>query len=155
MTNQPLRENNWQYKGKDVLDTDIPTKSIGFIYLITQISTGKKYIGRKILESTTTKVVNGKRKKIKKDSGWRSYWSSSPKIKEWIESDGTDDFKKEILSFVSSKGQLAYGEEMALHILGALESDNFLNDNIRSKIYRSWVKREESAQLREILKGLV
>lgn len=144
-------ENNWKFKGKDISDDEIPEKSIGFIYIITQISTGKKYIGKKLLQFSSTKTVKGVKKKIKKSSGWQSYWSSSPTLLEYIAEHGTDDFKKEILVFCSSKGSLLYNEELALYTVGALESDEYWNNNIRSKIYRSWTKPEESKQLREAL----
>jgi hypothetical protein len=144
----------WLYKCKELEDADIPTKAIGFIYLITQISTGKFYIGRKLLTAASSKTVNGKKKKTRKDSGWRDYWSSSPKIKEWIDESGTDDFKREILMFVTSKGMLAYAEEMALYSVGALESDKWINDNIRSKVYRTWCKPAEAQELRGVLKSL-
>lgn len=151
-----MSNNDWTYQGNTFVSLDdAPEKSVGFIYLITQVSTGKKYIGRKLLTKAATKKVNGKTKKLRVESDWKDYWSSSPKIKQWIEeAGGTDDFRKEILLFVSSKGCLAYTEELALYMVGALESDNWLNDNIRSKIYRSWVKPTEAAQLRTVLSGL-
>lgn len=144
---------DWTYNDKIITSTeDIPDKSVGFIYMITQLSTGKRYIGRKLLTRAATKTVKGKKKKTRVESDWKDYWSSSPKIKQWIEENGgTDDFKREILQFVSSKGQMVYAEEMALYIVGALESDLWVNDNIRSKVYRTWVKPDEAAQLRQVL----
>jgi len=147
----------WIYKGSPLTSIeDIPVdKAIGFIYIITQKSTGKKYIGKKLLTKSATKQVKGKKKKKRVESDWLTYWSSSPKIKQWIEeAGGTQDFEREILLFVTSKGMLAYGEELALYMVGALETDLWINDNIRSKVYRSWCKPEEACQLREILKTL-
>jgi hypothetical protein len=144
----------WIYQGSEVQDSDVPEKAIGFIYIITQISTKKRYIGRKLLTSAGTKTVKGVKKKIRKDSGWKDYWSSSPKIKAWIEESGTSDFSREILQFVTSKGMLAYAEEYALYTMGVLESDDWLNDNIRSKVYRTWVKRDEAVQLRKLLEDM-
>lgn len=147
--------NLWQYNGRELRDEDIVPGSMGFIYLITQLSTGKFYIGRKLLTSASSKMVNGKKKKVRKESDWKNYWSSSPKIKQWIEdAGGTADFTKEIISFCQSKGSLAYSEELALYSVGALESDKWINDNIRSKIYRSWVKLDDAKQLRAALKKL-
>lgn len=146
----------WKYKDSIIESIDqIPeSKAIGFIYIITQISTGKRYIGKKLLTKAATKQTKGVKKKIRKESDWKSYWSSSPDIKAWIESSGYDDFRREILVFVSSKGMLAYAEELSLYMLGALESDNWINKNIRSKVYSSWVKPEEAKVLREVLSGL-
>ena len=144
----------WLYKGNTLNEEDIPPKACGFIYLIRQLSTGRLYIGRKLLTSAATKTVNGKKKKIRKESDWKDYWSSSPKIKAWIEESGTSDFSREILQFVTSKGMLAYAEEYALYTMGVLESDDWLNDNIRSKVYRTWVKRDEAVQLRKLLEDM-
>jgi hypothetical protein len=148
---------NWTFKGKEILsEDDIPIdNAIGFVYIITQKSTGKRYIGRKLLTKASSKVVKGKKKKIRTASDWLTYWSSSPQIKEWIRAaGGPSDFTKEILGFVSSKGMLAYAEEFFLYSLGVLESDDWLNQNIRSKIYRNWVKPEETKILREVLNNL-
>jgi hypothetical protein len=146
---------SWLYKGLPLDEAIIKKEHIGFIYLITQKSTGKKYIGRKMLTKSTTKTVKGKKKRTRKESDWKNYWSSSPIIKKWISDAGnTDDFTKEILVFVSSKGMLAYAEELALYTVGALESDLWINQNIRSKVYRSWCKPDEAKLLRESLASL-
>jgi hypothetical protein len=144
----------WEYKKKEITDEDIPKKSIGFIYLITQISTDKKYIGKKLLTAAATKTVKGVKKKYRKESDWKDYWSSSPTIKALIEDTGKDDFKREILCFVSKKGNLLYAEELALYMVGALESDKWLNENIRSKVYRNWVIPAEITTLRNALKTI-
>jgi hypothetical protein len=148
-------ENGWKFKGRELQDTDIIEDAVGFIYLITQLSTGKRYIGRKLMTKAGTKTVNGKKKKIRLQSDWKDYWSSSPQIKEWIkEAGGTHDFKKEILVFCTSRGSLVYSEEKALYVMGVLENDDFINSNIRSKCYRSWVKAEDARALNEVLKTL-
>lgn len=140
----------WQYKGAELQDSDIPTEAIGFIYLIRQTSTGRKYIGRKLLTRASTKTVKGKRKKLRIESDWRNYWSSSPKIKEWIEEQGTHDFTREILTFVSSKSELMYAEEYALYNVNALLKDEWVNENIRSKIMKSWFNKNKADFLLKI-----
>lgn len=130
---------NWIYQGNEILsEEDIPVeKAMGFIYIITQKSTGKRYIGRKLLTKASSKTVKGKKKKTRTQSDWQRYWSSSPQIKEWIkEAGGTDDFTREILCFVLSKSELLYAEEYALYISNALLSDDFLNENIRSRVMK-------------------
>ena len=133
-------ENNWIFNGKMIEDSDVEKGAIGFIYCITQISTGKKYFGRKFLTLAATKTTNGIKKKIRKDSGWKNYWSSSPFLQELVKTVGEDDFKREILIFCHSKAFLNYAEEKILFSLGVLESDNFFNGNIRSKIMKTWFK---------------
>ena len=145
----------WNYKGKQLEDDDIPVGSIGFIYIIRQISTGRKYIGRKLLTSASTKTIKGKKKKTRKPSDWKDYWSSSPMLKAYIAEHGTGDFTREILVFVSKKGSLAYCEEKALYMVGALEHpDEWMNENIRSKVYRTWVVKSEAKALEDAIHSL-
>jgi hypothetical protein len=144
----------WQFNGKQLEETEIPDKAVGFIYVITQKSTGKRYIGKKLLTKAATKTINGKKKKIRKESDWKDYWSSSPFLKDYITEHGTDDFTKEILVFCQGKGSMVYAEEMALYMTGALETNMWFNDNIRSKVYRSWVKPDEASQLRNAMRTL-
>lgn len=144
----------WKFKDIQIKSKeDIPVEfenSIGFIYIITQLSTGRRYIGRKLLTKASTKTTKGIKKKIRKDSDWISYWSSSPKIKAWIDESGTDDFTKEILIFVSSKSELMYAEEYYLYKTNALLSDMWLNDNIRAKIMRVWFSKNKEEFLKKI-----
>jgi hypothetical protein len=129
----------WLYKGKELKDSDIPEKAIGFLYLITNLDNGKWYIGRKLLTMAATKTVAGKKKKLRKDSGWRNYWSSSPELTALVEEVGEDKFKREVLVWCYGKAEMSYGEEKLLYALGALETDQCYNSNIRSKQYRKWV----------------
>lgn len=146
--------NGWKYKDTVITSLeDIPVKNaVGFIYIITQKSTGKLYLGKKLLTKAASKTIKGVKKKLRKESDWLSYWSSSPKIQQWIEESGTDDFEREILVFASSKGSMVYLEEFGLYEVGALESDKWINENIRSKVYRTWCKPEEAKELRSVLK---
>ena len=128
----------WLYNGTELTDDMIPTKAVGFIYLMTQKSTGMKYLGRKMLTQAKTKTVKGKRKKIRSVSDLKDYWSSSKDVKDIIEQNGKEDFTREILQFISSKAEMIYAEEYCLYITNALLSDGFLNGNIRAKVMRSW-----------------
>lgn len=143
---------SWMYKGKEVTSLDdVPKKAVGFIYIITQKSTGKKYIGKKLLTKSSRKTVSGKVKKTRTESDWKDYWSSSPTLKDYIKEHGTDDFTREILVFATSKGSMVYCEEFALYMVGALESDSWFNENIRAKVYRNWCKPDEAKELRQQL----
>lgn len=133
----------WFYKGKPIETIeDIPVENaIGFIYIIRQISTGKKYIGRKLLTKSSRKTVKGKTKKSRTESDWKDYWSSSPELKQLIKDVGEQDFTREILVFVSSKSELMYAEEFALYYTNALLDENYFNGNIRSRIQRKWFEK--------------
>ena len=144
----------WQYQGKPLDEAEIPPKSIGFLYVITAPD-GRKYLGRKMLKSVKTKQTKGVKKKIKVDSDWRDYWSSSPTLKAMLEEQGTQGFKRDIIFFAFSKGMLAYGEEKALYTLGVLESDNWINQNIRAKVFKNWVDMSNVSTLNENITRLL
>ncbi len=126
----------WTYNNVQIQDTDIPEQAIGFIYIITHTPSSRKYIGRKLLTMAGTKQVNGKKKKIRKDSKWRDYWSSSPDLLKLIATEGIDNFTREIICFANSKSSLSYMEEAMQYQLGVLETEHWFNSNIRAKVYR-------------------
>jgi len=131
----------WYYKKKELKSEEVPEKALGFIYKITCIADNKWYIGRKLLTKAATKVVAGKKKKIRKPSDWENYWSSSPALLAEIEDKGKDKYKREILIFVDTKACLTLAEEYFLHITGALFDPNCYNGNIRSRIQRTWFNK--------------
>lgn len=146
----------WLYKGKTLEETDIPEKAIGFLYLITNIKTGEKYIGKKLLVKPKYKMVNKKRKRLFVESDWKDYWSSSPYLKELIEKEGKDSFTREVLMFASGKGELNYLEECAQYRIGVLESLSWYNSNIRSRIFKkNVIKYTTLGELNDVIKKII
>ena len=130
------------YKGKDLEESDIPTTALGFIYKIVHVDTGRWYIGRKMLTSASSKMVNGKKKKIRKESDWRTYFGSSPYLIEEMKENGKDAYTREIILFVSTKSQLLVAEEYYLHVSGSMFTEMSYNSNIRSKIFKKWFAKD-------------
>ena len=140
----------WQYKNKPLLDTDIPDKAFGFVYLITNLETTRAYIGKKLLwfKKTSMKTVilkNGTKKKKKVSSlvpsDWKTYWSSSPNLIADIKLLGEDKFKREILFFCSSKGSMSYYEARAQFDNRVLENqDKWYNGISGCRIHHSHIK---------------
>ena len=126
----------WLYKGSELTDDRIPAKAQGFIYIITHLTSKRRYIGRKLLTKAYRRQKNNKIIRSRVESDWREYWSSSPEVKQLVETEGTDNFVREVLLFADTKGQLNYLEEKFLYCVGALESEHWLNSNIRSKMYK-------------------
>ena len=60
----------------------------GFVYLIENTITGRKYIGRKYFTSAGYKQVNGKKKKIRKPSDWQDYYGSNDTLKREVAAAG-------------------------------------------------------------------
>ena len=140
---------NWIYQGSEVQDSDVPEKAIGFIYII-QHESGRKYIGKKLLDKAGTKMVNGKKKKIRKPNDWQNYWSSSPWLSELIETEGKEKFTRKILMFCMTRGELNYAEEKLQYCWNVLESDRWYNSNIRSRIFGKHVEKYNIKEINRI-----
>lgn len=128
----------WTYRKKIV--EEIPEQYIGFVYLITNTITGRKYIGKKLAKfsKTTYKTVtlkNGtkKKKKVrsKVDSDWREYWSSSEDLKKDVQQLGDFNFTREILKFCTTKTELSYYEAKY-----QFQNDVLLNEGLW---YNGWI----------------
>ncbi len=126
-----------------------PANCIGFIYKITNIKTGKFYIGRKSLFSTTKKKLTkveiaeqsgpGRKpttKMVTKESNWQDYWGSNKILLQEIKDGGSEAFRKEILKFCFNKKQLTYWELHYQCVNEVLTSDKSYNDNILAKFFR-------------------
>jgi len=107
----------WHYQGAVI--EELPEDCVGFVYCITNTTTGRKYIGKKLAKFSRTKyktVTQKNGKKIKKkirskvDSDWQEYWSSSTELKDDVISLGADKFTREILKYCKSKNELSYYE---------------------------------------------
>lgn len=137
---------NWTYKNIEIKDEDIPPKAIGFIYKIVHITSGKFYYGRKNLDMAATRTIKGIKKKFKKPSNWKDYYSSSPALLAEIEDKGKENYSREILLFCDTKSSMVYAEEFILFKSGALFSDNCYNGNIRATIMKSWFNKTPNLQ---------
>ena len=120
---------HWLYKNR-ILE-EAPEGVFGFVYLITNIKTGKKYIGRKYFGKTRRVKKKGskRRRVIRKDSDWRTYIGSSKVLQESIIK-RKSNFKFEILAFGKTKGQVNYIEENLHHKFHVSVSEEFYNDCI-------------------------
>ena len=139
----------WYYAGQEI--TELPDDVVGFVYLITNITTGKMYVGKKLAKfaKTTYKVVklkngNKKRKKIrtKIDSDWQQYYGSSPNLTEDVNQLGTDTFKREILYYCKSKSECSYIEAREQFSRRVLESDDYYNGHIQVRVHGSHIKNK-------------
>ena len=139
----------WYYSGHEI--TELPEDTVGFVYLITNIATGKMYVGKKLAKfaKTTYKVVklkNGtkKRKKIKSkiNSDWQQYYGSSPNLTEDINLQGTHNFRREILYYCRSRSECSYIEAREQFSRRVLESDDYYNGHIQVRVHGSHIKNK-------------
>jgi hypothetical protein len=141
----------WYYKGEPVEEID--EKYTGFVYIITNLVTDKKYIGKKLSKFSKTnvrtiKLKNGtkKKKKIrsKVESDWKTYWSSSKEVIDDVKILGEDKFKREILMFCLSKGTASYFEAKFQMQNEVLEyPDKWYNGIVNCRVHRSHIKYED------------
>ena len=131
-------ENPWLYDGKIFESEDIKDY-FGFCYILTDLENGIKYIGRKYFYSVRKK--KGIRKKVRSESDWKTYYSSSKKIQQMVLESGPNRFKREILSLYKKKGQVNYNETKLLfqhNVLEAVNDDGeklYYNENIMNRYF--------------------
>jgi len=142
---------SWQYNNTDFTEEQIQD-FYGFVYLITNTSSGKKYIGKKFFYSTKTKQVKGKKKKIKVPSDWQTYYGSSDILKQDVLSLGHDQFTREILHLCHSKGECGYLEAKEQFVRGVMESEDYYNTWIMVRVRKSHIK-DYNARISKMSEG--
>jgi hypothetical protein len=140
----------WLYEGREFEYSD---EWYGFIYLIENLVNGKKYIGRKYLTKAATKTVKGKKKKIRVESDWASYYGSSPALKADVEKYGPDKFKRTILRLCKSRGECNYWEAKLIFEVDAVLDGNYYNNWVSCKVQASHVKALTFNNEQEIVCG--
>ena len=126
---------HWTYQGK--LIEEIPEGIIGFVYLITNLTNGKKYIGKKLAQFKRTKPpLKGKKRKRRStvESDWRDYWGSSDKLQADVNELGPENFTREILFYCTTKGELSYLEAKEQFDRGVLLTDEYYNGIINVRV---------------------
>jgi len=126
----------WYYNDKPV--TELPEDCVGFVYLITNTTNNRKYIGKKLAQFSRTKPpLKGKknRRRTKVESDWQTYYGSSDELNADVEQLGTENFKREILFYCSNKAQLSYIEAREQFNHKVLESDEYYNGHIRVRVH--------------------
>lgn len=136
----------WVYKNQEVIQ--LPEDCIGFVYEITNLSTNKKYIGKKLAKFSkttykTVKLKNGtkKKKKIRNkiDSDWQDYYGSNLQLLKDIELSGKENFKREILYYCKSKAECSYIEAREQFSRRVLESEEYYNGHIQVRVHGSHI----------------
>ena len=133
----------WLYKNKEV--TEIPAEFIGFVYLITNTTNERKYIGKKLTQfKRTKKPLKGKvnKRRYTVESDWKDYYGSSDELSADVELLGKDKFKREILFWCSSKSELSYIEAREQFTHKVLESKRWYNGHIRVRVHQKGILKE-------------
>ena len=140
---------SWTYQ-QQLVET-LPEDCLGFVYIITNLTNQRKYIGKKLAKFSktsqrTVKLKNGNKKKKKirtlVDSDWREYWGSSPNLSADIKALGTENFTREILYYCISKAEMSYIEAREQFDRRVLESDDYYNGIINLRVGGSNLLRQ-------------
>ena len=126
---------SWTYQGKPVESIDDEYE--GFVYLITNLKTNQKYVGKKLAKFKTTKPpLKGKKNKRRgyKESDWREYWGSSDRLNADVQQLGEENFSREILYFCKSRAEMSYIEAREQFDRRVLETDEYYNGIINVRV---------------------
>jgi len=138
----------WLYENTQI--EQLPEDCVGFVYLITNNITGRKYIGKKLAKfsKTSYKIVklkngNKKRKKIKSkiDSDWQLYYGSNDQLNRDVAEIGSNNFTREILFYCKSKAECSYVEAREQFARRVLESSDWYNGHIQVRVHGSHIKK--------------
>ena len=133
----------WTHKGKVV--KTLPDDCEGFVYLITNLTNDKKYVGKKLARFKVTRPpLKGKKNKRRssKESDWKTYWGSSDHLNADVASLGEDNFIREILHYCQSRGMLSYLEAKEQFDREVLLSDEYYNGIINVRVGSSKMLQE-------------
>jgi hypothetical protein len=140
----------WTYEGEPV--DELPKDCEGFVYLITNLENGRKYVGKKLAKFKKTRPPlkgrkNKRREKVESD--WQDYWGSSDNLKEDVEKLGPEKFSREILHFCNSRGLMSYLEAREQFERRVLETNEYYNGIINVRVGGSKILREGLASMED------
>jgi len=144
----------WMYQNTFI--DELPEDCIGFVYLITNLVSGRKYIGKKLAKFSkttykTVKLKNGtkKKKKIRSkiDSDWQDYYGSNDQLNKDVLTLGKENFSREILFYCKSKAECSYIEAREQFTRKVLESADYYNGQISVRVHGSHIIKNPPGQL--------
>ena len=139
MVEEGVYENPWLYEGKPFTTDDIGD-FFGFVYRITNIQSGKRYIGRKYFQQK--RKPRGGKRRVTSESDWKKYYGSSDELSADRKLLGNSAFKREILSLHTRLGDVNFEETKQLFLHNVLtetldgKTPLYYNSNILGRYMR-------------------
>ena len=139
MVEEGVYENPWLYEGKPFTSDDIGD-FFGFVYCITNIQSGKRYIGRKYFQQK--RKPRGGKRRVTSESDWKKYYGSSDELSADRKLLGNSAFKREILSLHTRLGDVNFEETKQLFLHNVLtetldgKTPLYYNSNILGRYMR-------------------
>lgn len=124
-------DNPWLFNDQIVNSEDIEDYE-GFVYLITNLVSGRKYIGKKTFWFRRKANKKAKRRTTV-ESDWKSYYGSCEPLLEDLKQLGHEHFKREILYLCKHKKSMGYYEIQEQFLRDVLETNEYYNTNIAGK----------------------
>ena len=125
----------WTHNGVPI--QDLPEDCVAFVYIITNTTNNKKYVGKKIAQFAVSRPpLKGKKRKRRSyvESDWRDYWGSSKHLLADVEKIGKEHFTREILHFCPTRGVASYLEAREQFERRVLESEEYYNGIINVRV---------------------
>ena len=125
----------WQYMGKDYTEANPAYQ--GFVYEITNLQSGRLYIGQKNFWRTIKlSPLKGKtnRRHRRTETDWQQYFGSSRQLIEDVEALGPDHFHRRILYMCANKNQMNYFESKEQFARDVLLNSNYYNAIINCRV---------------------
>ena len=130
----------WLFESEEI--EVLPEDCVGFVYLITNLTNNRKYIGKKLARFKTSKPpLKGRknRRRGTKESDWREYYGSNDELNKDIEQLGTENFQREILYYCNSKAECSYIEAREQFRHKVLETPQYYNGHIQVRVHGSHI----------------
>lgn len=125
----------WLLSTGEPLNEDSIGDAVGFVYCITNLCNGKKYIGKKLLTKAKRYQKNGRKRSKRVASDWQNYYGSNEELKADIKAG--DEVVREIVEFCRSKSQLNY-RELYHHVVQDVlfHPDKYYNSYVGTRVNR-------------------
>lgn len=131
----------WWYDNKPF--TEAPEGYEGFVYIIGNNETNKRYIGQKRFLSKRTRIIKGKKKRSFVESDWKTYNGSSQALLDDIAKmvDPETNLIRTILHLCKTKGEMNFIElEEQIKFRVLRQPNYFYNNFIGGKIHGKHIK---------------